>query len=69
MVNQIFIEDRKETARKIKKSRAKTREKVMEQLKQSLTGESETFHNGSIQAGAVPVYLKTVPPLKLLVYI
>ncbi|KAL0820220.1 hypothetical protein ABMA28_006142 [Loxostege sticticalis] len=37
MVNQIFIEDRKETARKIKKSRAKTREKVMEQLKQSLT--------------------------------
>ncbi|XP_028158374.1 phosphorylated adapter RNA export protein [Ostrinia furnacalis] len=37
MVNQIFIEDRKETVRKIKKSRAKTRQKVMEQLKQSLT--------------------------------
>ncbi|RVE42258.1 hypothetical protein evm_013088 [Chilo suppressalis] len=37
MVTQIFNEDRKETARKIKKSRANTRQKVMEQLKQSLT--------------------------------
>ena len=38
MINQIFNEDRKETARKIKKTRAKSRQKVMEQLKQSLTG-------------------------------
>ncbi|XP_068620371.1 phosphorylated adapter RNA export protein [Battus philenor] len=37
MINQIFNEDRKETARKIKKSRARSRQKVMEQLKQSLT--------------------------------
>ncbi|CAK1584757.1 unnamed protein product [Parnassius mnemosyne] len=37
MINQIFNEDRKETARKIKKSRSKSRQKVMEQLKQSLT--------------------------------
>ncbi|XP_013193540.1 phosphorylated adapter RNA export protein [Amyelois transitella] len=37
MVNQIFNEDRRETARRIKKARAKSRQKVMEQLKQSLT--------------------------------
>ncbi|XP_045501682.1 phosphorylated adapter RNA export protein [Colias croceus] len=37
MVNKIFNEDRKETARKIKKGRVKSRQKVMEQLKQSLT--------------------------------
>ncbi|CAF4914411.1 unnamed protein product [Pieris macdunnoughi] len=37
MINQIFNEDRKETTRKIKKTRAKSRQKVMEQLKQSLT--------------------------------
>ncbi|CAK1553014.1 unnamed protein product [Leptosia nina] len=37
MINNIFNEDRKETARKIKKTRAKSRQKVMEQLKQSLT--------------------------------
>ncbi|XP_046969995.1 phosphorylated adapter RNA export protein [Vanessa cardui] len=37
MINQIFNEERKETARKIKKTRAKSRQKVMEQLKQSLT--------------------------------
>nr|XP_021183060.2 phosphorylated adapter RNA export protein [Helicoverpa armigera] len=37
MVNQIFTEDRKETQRKIKRARAKSRQKVMEQLKQSLT--------------------------------
>ncbi|KAL4708460.1 hypothetical protein ACJJTC_001176 [Scirpophaga incertulas] len=37
MVMKIFNEDRRETARRIKKSRANTRQKVMEQLKQSLT--------------------------------
>ncbi|KAG7301636.1 hypothetical protein JYU34_014612 [Plutella xylostella] len=36
-VSQIFTEDRKENARKIKKARCKSRQKVMEQLKQSLT--------------------------------
>ncbi|XP_063540255.1 phosphorylated adapter RNA export protein isoform X1 [Cydia strobilella] len=40
MINQIFNEERKETARRIKRARAKSRQKVMEQLKQSLT-ESE----------------------------
>lgn len=38
MINQIFTEDRKETQRKIKRARAKSRQTVMEQLKQSLTG-------------------------------
>lgn len=38
MVNQIFTEDRKETQRKVKRARAKSRQTVMEQLKQSLTG-------------------------------
>ncbi|CAH2042594.1 unnamed protein product, partial [Iphiclides podalirius] len=37
MINQIFNEDRKDTSRKIKKARGKSRQKVMEQLKQSLT--------------------------------
>ncbi|GBP70107.1 Phosphorylated adapter RNA export protein [Eumeta japonica] len=37
MVNQIFLEDRKETAKKVKRMRAQSRQKVMEQLKQSLT--------------------------------
>ncbi|XP_026763174.1 phosphorylated adapter RNA export protein [Galleria mellonella] len=37
MINQIFNEDRKETSRRIRKARAKSRQKVMEQLKQSLT--------------------------------
>ncbi|KAJ8717383.1 hypothetical protein PYW08_005782 [Mythimna loreyi] len=37
MVNQIFTEDRKETQRKVKRARAKSRQTVMEQLKQSLT--------------------------------
>lgn len=37
MINQIFTEDRKETQRKIKRARAKSRQTVMEQLKQSLT--------------------------------
>ncbi|XP_041984422.1 phosphorylated adapter RNA export protein [Aricia agestis] len=37
MINQIFNEDRKESARKIKRARVKSRQKVVEQLKQSLT--------------------------------
>ncbi|XP_045777165.1 phosphorylated adapter RNA export protein [Maniola jurtina] len=37
MINDIFNEDRRENARKIKKTRTKNRQKVMEQLKQSLT--------------------------------
>ncbi|XP_049876955.1 phosphorylated adapter RNA export protein [Pectinophora gossypiella] len=37
MINQIFTEDRKETARKFKRSRTKSRQQVVEQLKQSLT--------------------------------
>ncbi|KAJ2948337.1 hypothetical protein O0L34_g7576 [Tuta absoluta] len=37
MVNQIFTEDRKETARKFKRSRTRSRQQVVEQLKQSLT--------------------------------
>ncbi|XP_053615023.1 phosphorylated adapter RNA export protein [Plodia interpunctella] len=36
-VSQIFNEDRRETTRRVKKARAKSRQKVMEQLKQSLT--------------------------------
>lgn len=38
MINQIFTEDRKNTARRLKQTRARSRQKVMEQLKQSLTG-------------------------------
>ncbi|XP_050352448.1 phosphorylated adapter RNA export protein [Nymphalis io] len=37
MINKIFHEEQRENARKIKKTRAKSRQKVMEQLKQSLT--------------------------------
>ncbi|OWR49929.1 putative Phosphorylated adaptor for RNA export [Danaus plexippus plexippus] len=37
MINQIFTEDRKNTARRLKQTRARSRQKVMEQLKQSLT--------------------------------
>ncbi|KAG6458461.1 phosphorylated adapter RNA export protein isoform X2 [Manduca sexta] len=37
MISQIFNEDRRETARNIKKARSKSRQKVMEELKQSLT--------------------------------
>lgn len=37
MVTQIFNEDKKETTRKVKRARAKSRQVVMEQLKQSLT--------------------------------
>ncbi|CAG9795575.1 unnamed protein product [Diatraea saccharalis] len=37
MVTKLFNEDRRETARRIKKSRTNSRQKVMEQLKQSLT--------------------------------
>ncbi|CAB3251174.1 unnamed protein product [Arctia plantaginis] len=36
-ISQIFNEDKKETIRKVKRARAKSRQKVMEQLKQSLT--------------------------------
>ncbi|CAH0590116.1 unnamed protein product [Chrysodeixis includens] len=37
MVSQMFSEDRRETHRQIKRARASCRQKVMEQLKQSLT--------------------------------
>ncbi|XP_075981228.1 phosphorylated adaptor for RNA export isoform X2 [Anticarsia gemmatalis] len=37
MITQIFNEDKKENTRKVKRARAKSRQKVMEQLKQSLT--------------------------------
>ncbi|XP_073953353.1 phosphorylated adaptor for RNA export [Choristoneura fumiferana] len=37
MVSQIFTEERKQSARRIKRARAKSRQRVMEQLKQSLT--------------------------------
>ncbi|KPJ03249.1 PREDICTED: phosphorylated adapter RNA export protein [Papilio xuthus] len=37
MISQIFVEDRKTSARKVKKALAKNRQKIMEELKQSLT--------------------------------
>lgn len=51
MISQIFNDDRKVSSRKIKKARSKSRQKVMEQLKQSLTGNSYLIFIANLKLG------------------